>query len=321
MWLYRKNNNKFPLWSNDIPRRNVPWDMIMIATDRDVYKVFEEPSNLTFTSLKNIWWSRENDFGSAGILDGIDVDSDGNVYVSSVATGASTINLYKFDWQDGTLLWQTNSGGSNNQIRWSDGYLYVANTGQDLLEKYGATTGNFIWSVTCSNPFDIDVDSSGNVYVGGSSYLKAVTSTGSYLWETNEPAQFVKVYSNYIYTARDPARISVTTFTGSIINQFDAGLGVDEVWGLDVNSGYITFSTEVNKLLQIWNRTSLTIHKTFSLPNYPAVTSFNRNNELIVTSGLTYSKYSATFSKIWDRTTPDNAIFSFNHNMIARYTY
>ncbi|MFX1259397.1 MAG: Loki-CTERM sorting domain-containing protein [Promethearchaeota archaeon] len=163
------------------------------------------PTNLTlnkFNSTGDMYWSLE----WGGILDdrgdGIDIDSDDNLYVvgstQSFAVGSNDLCLIKFD-KNGNLIWNktwgdVNSNGGTNICVNSNGDLFVSGWTSNgkpviLLLKYNST-GDLQWTKTSSlGSWGMDVvtnDQTGEIYLLGwdpnNIYLIKYNSAGDEQW-------------------------------------------------------------------------------------------------------------------------------------------
>ena len=214
-----------------------------------------------------LWAARYN--GTANGWDyatAIAIDSSDNVYVTGYSAGSGTGNDYatvKYDGTTGNQLWVATYNGPGNSTDIakaiavdSSGNVYV--TGQSYgsgtyddyaTVKYDDTTGNQLWVARYNGPansydfvYAIALDSSGNVYVTGSSYdsdtgpdyaTVKYDTTGTQLWATryNGPGNstdyaeaiavdssgnvYVTGHSYGIGTGPDYATVKYDTATGN----------------------------------------------------------------------------------------------------------
>ncbi len=166
---------------------------------------------------------------------GVALDSSGNIYVvgstSSFGAGGSDVILLKYN-SSGTLQWKKTYGGtgldSAEDCVVDGSSLYVVGFtesygqgGSDvLILKVDTSDGSLIWDRTYGTRdgdeigYGVDVDSSGNVYIGGT------RSNGN----TNDDCIIIK-------------------YNSSGILQWDKEFGgrtdTDQIWGIDVGGNYL----------------------------------------------------------------------------------
>lgn len=121
---------------------------------------------------------------------GIDVDSDGNVYVGGIRSGNNSI--WKLD-DAGNLLWDYDTGDTVLAVCVdSEGNVYAGGirTGGNSVWKLD-TDGGLIWSYDTGDQVNgIALDRHGNVYVTGSS------SGGKWIWKLDNDGNFVWSYAD-----------------------------------------------------------------------------------------------------------------------------
>ena len=154
-------------------------------------------------------WQRTLNGASTDLGDAITVDSSSNVYIIGYATnvgqGALEIIIAKYN-TSGTLQWQRTFGSGSNDVGNgikvdSSGNIYIccsSPTGgpnSDLVITKYDTSGNLLWQRLLSRtgsdvPYDIEVDSFGNVYVCGFTDIASDTSVivkydtlGNLVWQ------------------------------------------------------------------------------------------------------------------------------------------
>lgn len=325
MWIYKENKTKYPWWKTNIPRRNIPWPMLMLATKvsgiDQVHKLFDSDASQ--------WW---NEGYGTGNQVGVDVDELGNVYSSGIRGGSPSRSLFKYDWETGTILWSVDTTQNAQHLRYYSGYVYVATAGG--LKKYGATTGNLIWTATASSSSVIGVDvdeSTGNVFYSGDTFIKSVDSDGNYRFELiNDGGTSVKVKGSvYVCGAYEsagafgsPGHIRVIDTNGNRQTQF-GGVGTGhDAFGIDVDDKHIAVGSD-NGIFYVYTKSpiSLTYSATWGNSNNTLACSFNKDGELFVGgensgSDIRLKKLSTTFSTIYTKVLPADIL-----EIKARYTY
>ena len=154
-----------------------------------------------------IQWQRTLGGTSSDGVNGLVIDSSGNVYASAftVSTGAGSTDCLIFKYNSsGTLQWQRTLGSANQEFCQaiaidSSNNLYitgraVSGTHNCLIAKYNSS-GTIQWQRTLGGTEndqgnDIAVDSSGNVYVTGQTksgdndvFVAKYNSSGTIQWQ------------------------------------------------------------------------------------------------------------------------------------------
>ena len=168
---------------------------------------FNEYVTVKYDSAGGEVWARRYDGSSNGddVAAAMVVDSSGNIVVTGGSHGSSTGNDYstiKYD-SDGNQQWMARYNGPTNEenLNWlygdvfakdgSDnvyvsGYSYGNGTGYDYTTVKFDSSGNQAWAAQYNGPGNymdyaegMTVDSSGNVYVTGETYLNGDGDRGS----------------------------------------------------------------------------------------------------------------------------------------------
>lgn len=169
---------------------------------------------LKYSAYGNLLWQKT--WGGVGDDEAncVSVDSNGNVYVTgrtkSFGAGNWVVFLLKYS-ASGNLVWQKTWGGSYTDYPYSisvdsSGNVYVTGWSESFgaggadafLLKY-SDSGNLVWQKTWGGSgrdyaHDVTVDSSGNVYLAGNTYvygeggyddafLLKYSSTGNLIWQ------------------------------------------------------------------------------------------------------------------------------------------
>jgi hypothetical protein len=244
----------------------------------------------------------------------IEVDSSGNVYLSGFTqsgggAGENDFYIVKFD-SSGSILWQRLYGDINDDqgigIRVpNDGYVYAAgrlSNGVDsdaTLFKIDASDGSVVWSRmlvtgTTTSQQNIDLDSSGNIYVSGNEgtssgvYVAKYNNSGVIQWQRkisspNDELPFaIKKYSDFVYIigrTRGPsagtineglfARLTLdgdTTGTYGTVFTVSVSSYVEQAVSLTVNTPSLSFA---DTSFAITNGTLTQIVPTATLVDHP----------------------------------------------------
>jgi hypothetical protein len=210
------------------------------ATSTDIVVMKITPSG-------TIEWQKRISGVNNELTNFIETDDDGNIYVSGSTAEAGGVGsnddfyIVKLD-PTGTILWQKRYGDSAANsgvgIRVRGGYVYAAGrsisgspaASDAVIMKIDASDGTLIWArqLNVSSVFElqpnIDLDSSGNVYVTGSGeppsgtadiYVVKYDNNGTLLWQrsiatsnNNAITQGIAVYGGFVYAlgrARNPS--------------------------------------------------------------------------------------------------------------------
>jgi len=112
-------------------------------------------------------WGRTNSTS----IDGVTVDSSGNVYVvASLTTPFNCIEIYKFD-SSGNLQWQRRWRDSTSDVGLFNCSISIAAEGQIAVRFI--QSGNYKWAVLAVNP---DGSGAGTYSLGGKSWIYSVST-------------------------------------------------------------------------------------------------------------------------------------------------
>lgn len=175
-----------------------------------VYKVVSAEQTISGVVPPSKYWINYlTETGTnARVAVGIDTDTTGNIYTIYYKDNGNGI-IVKTDTY-GKVLWQFristfNNGETDAGIKFSNGFIYITYTGvvstypSMIVMKLNADTGALQWqrysnianAQGVQSKGAIDVDSSGNVYVGGMVYYNSrwqhyvikYDANGTYQWE------------------------------------------------------------------------------------------------------------------------------------------
>lgn len=153
-----------------------------------------------YNSSGTVQWERLLGTTLADKPTSIALDSSGNIYFTGTTAGASIDVLIAKYNPSGTLQWQrrmTSSGtdfGTGITVNGSSVYVnilaVISSIRYSMLAKYD-TSGTYQWHRALSGGYqtttDVDTDSSGNIYVVGSTdfdtYLAKYDSSGNLQWQ------------------------------------------------------------------------------------------------------------------------------------------
>ena len=227
-----------PLFGGGGTAMDASGNIYVADTANNRIQVFSAPGRGNFTTM----WSAINPFCVA-------VDSSNNVYVANY--GSNRVEKYS---SSGILLAQTSdplsfhsgccSRGAGLAVRPSDGRIYVADWGNNLIKIFnndltsfgqwgsGAGSGNGY----LNNPIGIDFDASNNLYVAdaGNNRIEVFDSTGAYStqWGTlgtgdgqfDAPEGVAVDSTGNVYVAdRNNSRIEKFSPTGSFLAKWANG--------------------------------------------------------------------------------------------------
>ena len=147
-----------------------PWDNIILTGDGQGPTGHSEALTIKHYADGTPPWLTWSNGATGETSMGIAVDSGGNVFIAGAWSGSTTIIKYH---PDGTMDWRRSHAGSlydwqYHPVADSAGSVYLSQNGQTV--KYDAA-GNLAWEAThAASTNAIDIDTSGNVYVVGSTY-------------------------------------------------------------------------------------------------------------------------------------------------------
>ena len=116
------------------------------------------------------------------------LDSDGIIYtVGKIGTCSCCKVVYALDFQDGSIVWQTNSGPYSTTLSLSDqGIIFVGGSlalGSSGLYAFNSSDGSQQWYSSIGNISNsVSAIGSNRIYVGSQDYLYALNSEGESQW-------------------------------------------------------------------------------------------------------------------------------------------